>query len=203
MVLGTKLAILFLSAGVVSRPALFCLLFCTALHTQSATFSLHLTSRSLNVNNRVFGYWVRENHNIYLQKGVSRTEHLTLNVVHHTFPCIFFSWWCYSYGPQQGPDGQQKKRGGRAQAEEKARGSCSRRPRTRERKPGKRKGPKYLPLPLPLLWHSSSYFCPSFRPSPPFYCRDLSPLHTILPVCPISIPYVFPCTKSCTCLYVH
>ena len=35
--------------------------------------------------------------------------------------------------PQQGPDRQQKKRGGRAQAEEKARGSCSRRPRTRER----------------------------------------------------------------------
>jgi len=47
-------------------------------------------------------------------------------------PWIFF-WWCYSYGPQQGPDRQQKKRG-RAQAEEKARGSCSRRPRTRERK---------------------------------------------------------------------
>jgi len=56
--------------------------------------------------------------------------------------CKFFFWWCYSYGPQQGPDRQQKKRGGRAQAEEKARGSCSRRPRTRERKPGKRKGPK-------------------------------------------------------------
>jgi hypothetical protein len=35
-----------------------------------------------------------------------------------------------------------KKRGGRAQAEEKARGSCSRRPRTREMKPGKRKGSK-------------------------------------------------------------
>ena len=42
---------------------------------------------------------------------------------------IFF-WWFYSYGPQQEPDRQQKKRGGRAQAEEKARGSCSRRPRT-------------------------------------------------------------------------
>jgi hypothetical protein len=35
-----------------------------------------------------------------------------------------------------------KKKRGRAQAEEKARGSCSRRPKTRERKPGKRKGPK-------------------------------------------------------------
>jgi len=35
-----------------------------------------------------------------------------------------------------------KKRGGRAQAEEKAKGSCSRRPRTKERKPGKRKKPK-------------------------------------------------------------
>jgi len=35
-----------------------------------------------------------------------------------------------------------KKRRGRAQAEEKARGSCSRRPRTRERKPGKGKGSK-------------------------------------------------------------
>jgi len=32
-----------------------------------------------------------------------------------------------------------KKRGGRAQAEEKAKGSCSRRPRTKERKPGKKK----------------------------------------------------------------
>jgi len=32
-----------------------------------------------------------------------------------------------------------KKRGERAQAEEKAKGSCSRRPRTKERKPGKRK----------------------------------------------------------------
>ena len=35
-----------------------------------------------------------------------------------------------------------KKRRGRAQAEEEARGSCSRRPRTKERKPGKRKGSK-------------------------------------------------------------
>jgi len=35
-----------------------------------------------------------------------------------------------------------KKRGERAQAEEKAKGSCSRRPRTKERKPGKRKKPK-------------------------------------------------------------
>jgi len=33
------------------------------------------------------------------------------------------------------------KRGGRAQAKKKARGSCSRRPRTRERKPGKNKDP--------------------------------------------------------------
>ena len=52
---------------------------------------------------------------------------------------IFFLGWCYSYGPQQGPDRQQKKRGETAQAEEKAKGSCSRRPRTKERKPGKRK----------------------------------------------------------------
>jgi len=57
-------------------------------------------------------------------------------------PLAKFFWWFYSYGSQQGPDRQQKKRGGRAQAEEKARGSCSRRPRTRERKPRKRKGPK-------------------------------------------------------------
>ena len=55
---------------------------------------------------------------------------------------IFFFGWCYSYGPQQGPDRQQKERGERAQAEEKAKGSCSRRPRTKERKPGKRKKPK-------------------------------------------------------------
>ena len=55
---------------------------------------------------------------------------------------FFFFGWCYSYGPQQGPDRQQKKRGERAQAEEKAKGSCSRRPRTKERKPGKRKKPK-------------------------------------------------------------
>jgi len=34
---------------------------------------------------------------------------------------------------------KKKKRGERAQAEEKAKGSCSRRPRTKERKPGKRK----------------------------------------------------------------
>jgi len=54
----------------------------------------------------------------------------------------FFFGWCYSYGPQQGPDRQQKKRGERAQAEEKAKGSCSWRPRTKERKPGKRKKPK-------------------------------------------------------------
>ena len=52
---------------------------------------------------------------------------------------FFFFGWCYSYGPQQGPDRQQKKRGERAQAQEKAKGSCSRRPRTKERKPGKRK----------------------------------------------------------------
>jgi hypothetical protein len=55
---------------------------------------------------------------------------------------FFFLGWCYSCGPQQGPDRQQEKRGGRAQAEEKAKGSCSRRPRTKERKPGKRKKPK-------------------------------------------------------------
>ena len=71
---------------------------------------------------------------------------------------FFFFGWCYSYGPQQGPDRQQKKRGERAQAEEKAKGSCSRRPRTKERKPGKRKKPKIVVLRLilcsdsDLLW---------------------------------------------------
>ena len=72
------------------------------------------------------------------------------------FALFFFFGWCYSYGPQQGPDRQQKKRGGRAQAEEKAKGSCSRRPRTKERKPGKRKIPKSWSCFLELLhFHAS------------------------------------------------
>jgi len=67
---------------------------------------------------------------------------IALRIMRHAIFFFFFFGWCYSYGPQQGPDRQQKKRGERAQAEEKAKGSCSRRPRTKERKLGKRKKPK-------------------------------------------------------------
>ena len=77
----------------------------------------------------------------HTQKDDVESNGGSLENVAEIFMLFLFFLWCYSYCPQ-GPDRQQKKRGGRAQAEEKARGSCSRRPRTRERKPGKRKGPK-------------------------------------------------------------
>jgi len=49
---------------------------------------------------------------------------IALRIMRHAIFFFFFFGWCYSYGPQQGPDRQQKKRGERAQAEEKAKGSC-------------------------------------------------------------------------------
>jgi hypothetical protein len=58
------------------------------------------------------------------------------------------NFFCFVLGgvtataPSRDLTDNKKKRGERAQAEEKAKGSCSRRPRTKERKPGKRKKPK-------------------------------------------------------------
>jgi len=60
----------------------------------------------------------------------------------HDLSLIFFWGDVTATAPSRDLTDNKKKRGGRAQAEEKARGSCSRRPRTRERKPGKRKGSK-------------------------------------------------------------
>jgi len=52
----------------------------------------------------------------------------------------FFFWGSVTAtAPSRGLTDNKKKKGERAQAEEKAKGSCSRRPRTKERKPGKRK----------------------------------------------------------------
>jgi hypothetical protein len=55
---------------------------------------------------------------------------------------IFFLVGVTATAPSRDLTDNKKKRGERAQAEEKAKGSCSRRPRTKERKPGKRKKPK-------------------------------------------------------------
>ena len=52
---------------------------------------------------------------------------------------IFFLVGVTATAPSRDLTDNKKKRGERAQAEEKAKGSCSRRPRTKERKPGKRK----------------------------------------------------------------
>jgi len=54
--------------------------------------------------------------------------------------CLFFFFWVVlQLRPPAGTWQTTKKRGERAQAKEQAKGSCSRRPRTKERKPGKRK----------------------------------------------------------------
>jgi hypothetical protein len=89
--------------------------------------------------------WYLPNHRDALQAHMHFLHKLGIAKIeanYHAYYHFFLGGACYSYGPQQGPDRQQQKRGGRSQAEEKARGSCSRRPRTRGRKTGKRKGSK-------------------------------------------------------------
>ena len=69
----------------------------------------------------------------------SQERNTYLIEIKYSVNTLFFFGSVTATAPSRGLTDNKKKRGERAQAEEKAKGSCSRRPRTKERKPGKRK----------------------------------------------------------------